>query len=269
MSNLNQSDWQIDHDADVAAAYAALAGDRPWTGYVIADLEPPFRAFSRLALAARKGSAPSAACLVLRHPDFTAVVPHGDPNGVAALLAAIDLPETASLSFREEHRAAVERWYNASHGWAHMRRMHLTAESFRPPQRQAPHLERLDTNDLDVLLDLYTRYPENAFTADGLKTGVFHGVHEGGRLVAAGGTHVVSRRYGVAAVGNIFTLPETRGRGYATAITAAVTADLLALPCRDIILNVDVTNTAASSIYTALGFREHCLYWEGNAVRRP
>ncbi|MBI2761154.1 MAG: GNAT family N-acetyltransferase [Chloroflexi bacterium] len=132
----------------------------------------------------------------------------------------------------------------------------------------ANDLERLGANDLDALLDLYTHYPENAFTADGLKTGIFHGVRDGRRLVAAGGTHVVSFRYGVAAVGNIFTRPETRGRGYATAITAAVTADLLALPCRDIILNVDVMNTAASSIYTALGYREHCLYWEGHWVRR-
>ena len=44
-----------------------------------------------------------------------------------------------------------------------------------------------------------------------------------GALVAVAGTHLVSDTYGVAAIGNVFTHPDYRGRGYATLATGAVT----------------------------------------------
>jgi ribosomal protein S18 acetylase RimI-like enzyme len=68
-------------------------------------------------------------------------------------------------------------------------------------------------------------------------------VHEGGRLLAAAGTHVVARR------------AET------PAVTAAVATDLLALPMRDIALNVAVENATAIGVYQRLGFKEHSRYW--------
>lgn len=78
--------------------------------------------------------------------------------------------------------------------------------------------------------------------------------------------HVLAARYGIGAVGNIYTRPAARGRGYSGA-AAAVVAELLAGPCREVILNVAAANTAAIRLYRRLGFREHCRYWEGRAVR--
>src|SRR5438067_457632 len=79
-------DWRIVQDADDQTAYDALAVDRLWNGYGIADLVPPFRPYSRVAVARRGASPPEAACLVLRHPAFNALIPHGDADGVSALL---------------------------------------------------------------------------------------------------------------------------------------------------------------------------------------
>src|SRR5205823_13545241 len=84
----------------------------------------------------------------------------------------------------------------------------------------------------------------------------------GGSILAAVGTHVVAARHGIAAIGSVYTRPEARGRGYASAITAAVTAELLAGPYRDVILNVAVANEPAARIYRRLGYREHCRYRE-------
>src|SRR5438270_173437 len=125
--------WVVRDDAEEAAAYAALASDRRWSGYAIADLEPPFAEYARVAVASRDG---------------------------------------------------------------------------RP--------------------------------AAG--------------LVAAAGTHVVARRYGIAAVGNVYTRPEARGRGYGAATTARVVADLLAVGMREVILNVAAGNEPARRIYARLGF---------------
>ena len=86
--------------------------------------------------------------------------------------------------------------------------------------------------------------------------------------MAAGGTHAVSSRYGIAAIGNILTLSAHRGHGYAAAVTAAVVAELLASGRQTVILNVAEQNQVAERLYARLGFRTHCHYQEGMAQRR-
>lgn len=260
--------WQIEPDAGDFAAYTMFAADRAWTGYAIADLEPPFRAYTRVGLAWQGDKPPSAACLILRHPEFNVIVPHGHPEGVAAILAAAELPETAMLSARTEHRSLLDRYYEVPDGWREMERMVVTPETFRPPEGLSPVVERLHLSDLEALLDLYRGYPESAFIPDHVRNGVFYGVRSGRALVAAGGTHIVAAGAGIAAVGSIYTRPAARGHSYATAITAAVVSELLVIPCRDIILNVAVTNEMARAIYARLGFRSHCRFWEAQAHRR-
>jgi len=88
-----------------------------------------------------------------------------------------------------------------------------------------------------------------------------------GRLVAIAGTHVVSRQEGVAVVGNVFTHPAYRGRGYATAATSAVTEALLDY-CDYVVLTVDPRNTPAVAAYVRLGYREACQLLEASATRR-
>ena len=97
---------------------------------------------------------------------------------------------------------------------------------------------------------------------------MYFGVRDNGRLVAAGGTHVVSTRFGIAVLGGIFTLPAARGRGYASAITSALVAVLLARGCRDVVLNVNAENETARGVYDRVGFHEHCRYEAGEAVLR-
>ena len=60
------------------------------------------------------------------------------------------------------------------------------------------------------------------FEPEMLDTGCYRCVREEGRLVAVGGVHVHSRRYGVAGIGNVVTRPDARGRGLARRVSAAV-----------------------------------------------
>jgi GNAT superfamily N-acetyltransferase len=256
------SGWEVALDVDDATAYDAFATDRAWTGYAIADLDEPFRAYSRVAVA--WGGGEVAALLVLRHPAFTSVVPHGPPGGLAAILARAELPAETHLFGRDEHLAELRRWYEYERPTA-MHRMAVDAGRFRPVAGEA---RRLGAGDLDALLDLYSAYPENAFQPDQLETGVFYGVGDGPRLLAAAGTHVVSRRYAMAAVGSVYTRPEARGRGLAAATASAVVAELLADHVRETILNVSIANAAAVAVYRKLGFTVHCRHYEGVARRK-
>ncbi len=58
-----------------------------------------------------------------------------------------------------------------------------------------------------------------------------------------------------ASIGPVYTPPEARGRGYASAITGHVTQRLLASGLRFVCLFADRNNPTSNRIYQALGFR--------------
>lgn len=263
--------WHVLPDADDRTAATVLATDRWWAGYSLADLEAPFRAYSTVAVAARDNAKPEAACLFLRHPAFNATIPHGQPTGVAAILNASALPDTTYVLARAEHWPAMEGSFAFTQGYQTMARMAVNTRTFVPAGPVAG-MRRLTAADAELVRGLYARYPANAFNDDQLATGIFFGVFDPASsdgLVAIAGTHAVAHGHRIGAVGGVFTLPATRGRGYARRLTSAVTAELFALGCEDVILNVAVDNPAARGIYERLGYVTHCLYREARATRRP
>jgi ribosomal protein S18 acetylase RimI-like enzyme len=100
-----------------------------------------------------------------------------------------------------------------------------------------------------------------------LKTGLFRGIREDGKLIAVGGVHVVSQTESVAGVGNIFTRPDARGRGLAQRVTSSVVAALRRAGIRTIGLNVEHTNAPAIRAYERVGFVRRFRYYEGVAER--
>ena len=97
------------------------------------------------------------------------------------------------------------------------------------PSGRSQGAEVLKASDLPSLLALFGEHPDrpDAFDAGQLENGVFFGIRQNGGLVAAAGTHVIGRAAGVAAVGNVFTHPDHRRRGYGRRVSAAVVEALL------------------------------------------
>jgi ribosomal protein S18 acetylase RimI-like enzyme len=260
--------WAARLETDAAATRAFLERDLAWNAYALADLEPPLVEHARFWLAARAGE-DRAGLLVYAPPEFTVIELTGAPDGVEALLAAAELPGRTQIIAQIEHRAAVEARYQ-SEEWDPMWRMALTPEAFRPPDG-VERARRLTVEDLPAARDLYTARDYFAPFSDGmLADGVYYGVWQAGRLVAAAGTHVIARADRVAAVGNVYTAPAARGRGYARLTTAAVARDLLAEGCRCVILNVRADNAPAIAVYRRLGFAKTRDFWEVvDATLRP
>jgi predicted GNAT family acetyltransferase len=77
---------------------------------------------------------------------------------------------------------------------------------------------------------------------------------------------VISRSARLAVVGNVLTHVDFRGRGFATAVTGAVTAELLRT-CDQVVLNVRADNPPALNAYRRLGYTEH-LRFEERLVHR-
>lgn len=57
-----------------------------------------------------------------------------------------------------------------------------------------------------------------------------------------------------ARIAPVYTLPERRGRGYATALVAELSHELLARGKRKLFLTTDVANSIANAIYARIGF---------------
>jgi predicted GNAT family acetyltransferase len=126
---------------------------------------------------------------------------------------------------------------------------------------------RLSRTDLAEVTEFYQRsYPGNWFDPRMLETGQYFGLREQGALVSVAGVHVYSPQYRVAALGNIATLPDCRGQGFARRVTAAVCRSLLS-SVDYIGLNVKADNSPAIRCYQRLGFETVTSYGEF-ALRR-
>jgi hypothetical protein len=114
----------------------------------------------------------------------------------------------------------------------------------------AAPVDLLDESDLLELDELYrAAYPGTWFTPRMLQTGRYVGIRHDGRLACVAGVHVYSPTWGVAALGNVATLPELRGRGLARAACAALCLLLLEDGIETIALNVRADNDAAIAAY--------------------
>lgn len=94
-----------------------------------------------------------------------------------------------------------------------------------------------------------------------LETDEYFGIRDRDRLLGVAGVHVVSATHGVAALGNIVTDPNHRGRGIARRCTAAVCRSLRRR-VDTISLNVAADNAPALRCYRSLGFVDAAVYEE-------
>jgi predicted GNAT family acetyltransferase len=75
---------------------------------------------------------------------------------------------------------------------------------------------------------------------------------EGTPVSMAGATRVVR---GMARVSHVYTPPSLRGRGYAGAVTAAVSQAALDAGAAEVVLYTDLANPTSNSLYQRLGYR--------------
>ncbi len=242
---------------DRALLRAFLERDRLYAAYAICDLDDREFARTRWGVALDAGE-PAAVALEYAGPSPQPVFLMGRPDGIAAILRDVIRPRIAFLAALPEHLGAFDGLYRLEAG-PQMVRMWVDRDRFRPyPSAAVVRLAGTDAGDLNRLYSLGfgAWLPPRA-----IDDGVYYGIRVNGRLVSAAGTHVVSPSAGLAVVGNVLTLVEHRGRGYATAVTGAVTAALLGR-CDQVVLNVRADNPPALDAYRHLGYAEHVRYEE-------
>ena len=239
-----------------------LEQDRLRAAYAICDLEEREFARSKWGIATQSGE-PIA--LVLEYGGLTPqpLFVMGEGEQITAVLREVIRPRLVYLAADESLLPAVERVYRIDPG-PQMLRMWVNRQMFKPVLGPSMRLSPVDIVDLNRLYGLGF---SGWLPAEAIGRGVYYGVRIAGRLIAAAGTHVISPEGKLAAVGNVMTHVDFRGRGFARLTTSAVTQELLRT-CDDVVLNVRADNPPAVAAYRALGFREHCRFEERLAHRR-
>ena len=244
---------------------ARLEQDRPWTAFALADLEPPYSDHASwfvprdnphaIGLLYRAFGTPIVLCAG-RSDEWPLVLGEIDTAlGEVPDVYAVVRPEVLS-NIRSRYQPAEER---------PMVRMLLDTARFQPVSSAGA--ARVNPSDLDLVKALFADDPPPFFLPSMLGDGIYYGVRENDRLVALAGTHVVAREVSVAALGNIYTRPDRRGRGLAASVTSAVVRDLIEMGIATIVLNVREDNATAVRVYERLGFERYCTYFEVPAKR--
>jgi ribosomal protein S18 acetylase RimI-like enzyme len=241
---------------DRAALASFLEHDRLYSAYALCDLED--REFART----RWGAAYDGDDLIAVGLEYTGPTPQplfvmGRTDGIEAVLRDVIRPRAAYIAARTAMLPAIEAHYRVDPG-PQMVRMWVDRARFRPYPAQVQRLLPVEIGELNRLYQLgFASWLPSSAVADG----VYYGMRVNGQLVAAAGTHVISSAARLAVVGNVLTHVDYRGRGFATAVTGAVTADLLRTSDQ-VVLNVRADNPPAINAYRRLGYAEHARFEE-------
>lgn len=263
-----------------------LVSDVIWSAYALADLQPEMAPYCRWFV--HENGNGRGVVLLYRGLTPPVLFMHGDPTALDVALNEAKLPETVYLSIREAHELVVARRYRC----VERRRMwrmalHETAFTVEAQQDSAVHngsdvlqhssglngpwrLRRLTAAEVARVEELFAHgglFTPDAFVPRQIESGVFYGVEDAaGELIAVGGTHVVDFSTRIAAIGNLYTRPDLRGRGAGRSVLRAIIATLKASGVKTIVLNVDQRNDTARRLYEQFGFVVHCPFTEGIAT---
>lgn len=239
---------------DPAVLAPILNQDWPWAGFAIGDLDPEWMPHCEwwqsngTVVLLFDGLSPRLMC----H--------YGDASGLSAILASLK-DERIWANVRPEFEDTFRRFYRPDKA-VHMRRMYLDR-----PVTGSGEAVSLSSSDRLEIEDLLRQGEWVLFLPQALTSGHFYGIRENGRLIAIAGTHLVSSRHNVAALGTVFTHPAHRGKGLANICSSHVLASIGRAGIRRVVLNVEDEKVVARRIYERLGFQTACVYLDGECVR--
>jgi ribosomal protein S18 acetylase RimI-like enzyme len=261
-TQLDRRRYQVEMTRDRALLREFLERNRLLAAYAICDLEEHEFGKTRWGIARENGET-VAVVLEYRGLSPQPLFVMGESTAIAAVLREVITPRLVYLAAHSSHLSSIEQIYRIDPG-PPMLRMWVTRQTFRPHSGVALRLLPVEIGDLNRLYGLgFTSW----LASDAIANGVYYGVRVGGKLIAAAGTHVISRTARLGVVGNVMTHADYRGQGYAKLTTSAVTQELLRY-CDDVVLNVRSDNPPAIAAYRALGYQEYARFEERLAHRR-
>ncbi|MFB6265002.1 MAG: GNAT family N-acetyltransferase, partial [Bradymonadaceae bacterium] len=189
--------------------------------YLLGDLDPAYDEFCNWYGARRPNGDLDSLMVHYEGLSLPPVLAVGSRPGVAAILDRFgeSLPDRFHFHVHENHIPALEERFGIAE-LRTMRRLSMHRAAYQPRDPD-PRVRGLGHEDTAAIMELYEYYPDNLFEPHQLETGLYFGIDaDDGGLASIAGVHVVSQAHDIAAIGNLVTRPDERGRGLATACTA-------------------------------------------------
>lgn len=200
-------------------------------------------------------------------PVLLAIAPRGPSTSLRLLDELVDaLPSPLYVHVSPPLLDALRTRYDVEHAADHLK-LALTSTERVETEAARVDAEVLGPATVDDVVAFYAEaYPGTWFEPHQLETGRYVGIRRGGRLVCVAGVHVHSPAWGVAALGNVATIPSERGQGLARGACAALCLLLLEDGIETIALNVRADNVPAQRAYERIGFTRVAEYVEASLV---
>jgi len=259
---------QAEQTKDLERVRQLLLNDPIATAYMLGDLDPTYNAACTWWLAHEDGR-DVAVLLVYNGLSAPVVLTHGSPEGIGLITSTKleELPWRGHVHLFPDHLEVMQTAFTFDRMRLMVRMGIATTDLVRvvpAPSHDYHPIRRLGHRDTGDIVALSAFYPDSFFEPHQLSSGHYYGVRtQAGELVSVAGVHIVSRVDRIAALGNIVTHPDHRGRGLSTACTAFLAGALADEGMHLLVLNVQRENADARRVYEKLGFREHCTYLEG------
>ena len=209
----------------------------------------------------------------LRTPPYNLVLGDGSGAALEALAREVGAGIPGAVGAVPEIDGFVAA-YARLHGVASEPRVQqgiYALESVLPPERPLGEPREATPADRELLVRWWGEFGVEALSAleqDEEQNGrnVDHKLAARGSGIAlweVGGEPMSAVGYGSPTstgvrIGPVYTPPEYRGRGYATALTAHVSAEQLATGRSFCFLYTDLANPTSNKIYVAIGYRRVC-----------
>lgn len=238
-----------------------LEQDLIWSVYALADLDPEHDPFSEWHV--------SGESLLLRYSGLASPILFaiGEIADFQKLLGTIPSGEY-QISFPQNLLFSLPNFVSVQEKIP-MLRMYYTGQTLSQPVGE--NVRPLGMEDLAQIEQLFAGKEDapDGYHPRQVSLGPFAGIWDAGKLIATAGVHVLSKEHNLAALGNIYTHPEWRRRGFARACTTRILFDLMELGATTIVLNVGQENMKAIKLYQSLGFISHCPFYEGIVQINP
>lgn len=216
---------------------------------LLGDLYPPLISVSEIYVATDEGQIVGVGSLFRGFSIPSVIITEDNPTVQIALLTKMSRrleSEWITISTRTSSSVLCQFGKRI---YSHTELQMLLHEPIPTPVKPARLIQR---GEFDSLNQFYSEHRVEAWTPLMFEMGPFYGVWRDGQLIAAAGIHFVTPF--IAQIGNVFSHPRYRGRGYATAATAGVTNHLRRMGIQIISLFVVAENAPAIRIYQRQGF---------------
>ncbi len=205
---------------------------------------------------------------VLRTPPYSMLVAPLPPGAAGPLIDALqargELPPAANV-VKPDADAVTAAWRAATGGGTSVgmrTRLYRLGTLLPPDPRPAGRARPGTAQDADLLTDWYVAFAAEAGTRAHRAGQAVADVLERGAVTlweaddAPVSMAALSRQVaGATRVGQVYTPPELRRRGYGAAVTSAATQAALAAGAADVLLFTDLANPTSNAIYQRLGYQ--------------